>query len=230
MSAVAPSAIYALWNAIKAKQPRAQLGGIVGDTAHSFGYHLARRDLPASDYSVSLPADKLGSSANASALDVSLPADLMKRYTANLLAAAKAGDHRLRALREFCGTLNGTDTYPYDLSSHSGEGINSWDDSHLWHIHLSFYREFADNEAALLPIADVMLGIPLDQDKAEEMALSPQAEAQLRAILTDFLHGKDGKAYGIESLEREALSDVITKVNKIAEDVAAIKAALAKAS
>jgi hypothetical protein len=56
------------------------------------------------------------------------------------------------------------------------------------------------------------------------------AEAQLRAILTDFIHGKDGKAYGIESLEREALSDVITKVNKIAEDVAAIKAALAKAS
>lgn len=161
MSARAPLAIFNLWNAIHRDEPRSTLGGIVGDTAHSFGYHLARHDLPGSDYSVQLPRDRQGASDAASALDVSLPPDLMITCTRRLLAAAKAHDVRLRALREFCGTLDGQNTYPWDLSSNRSEGVNTWDDSHLWHIHLSFYREFADDAAALAPIADVFAGKPL---------------------------------------------------------------------
>lgn len=175
MSAIAPHAIERLWDDINRAIPPAVMSGIVGDASHSFGYHLARRDLPVGDYSVQLPKDKRGSGANASALDVSLPPELMRVVTGRLLHAAHRHDRRLSGLREFCGTLNGRDTYPWDLASDSSEGINSWDDSHLWHIHLSFFREYADNYQVLAPVADVMSGaeggddMPTAKDIVDEL-------------------------------------------------------------
>lgn len=163
MSARAPQAIEDLWAAIHKAVPAAVLSGIVGDSAHSFGYHLARRDLPASDYSVQLPKDKLGPSDAASALDVTLNATLMKALTWRLLTAARAHDPRLAAVREFAGTLNGSQVVAWDLST--GAYSYGWDSSHLWHIHLSFYREYADDTAALAPVADVIAGKPLPAPK-----------------------------------------------------------------
>jgi len=161
MTAYAPAAIQQLFAAIQARIQVAQFGGIVGDQQHSFGYHLARNDLPATDYSVQLPADHLGDGAAASALDVTLGlgSPLMITCTSRLLNAARAGDPRLRALRSFCGTTDGQNTHPYDLSNHQDGPLNSWDKSHLWHIHLSIYREFSNNWAALAPIADVFCGV-----------------------------------------------------------------------
>jgi hypothetical protein len=179
MSARAPQAIWDLWNAIEREIPRAQLGGIVGDVAHSFGYHLARRDLPTTDYSVQLPKDKLGPGDAASALDVSLPPDLMIACTQRLLTAARQRDPRLRALREFCGTTDGQHTHPYDLSNGQDGPLDSWDSSHLTHIHLSFYREYADNTQALAPIAEVFTG-------EEPMPTADEiADAVWRKRLTD---------------------------------------------
>lgn len=172
MSARAPQAIWDLWNKIHAEIPRAKLSGIVGDVNHSFGYHLARRDLPSNDYSVVLGKDQLGKSDCASALDVSLPPDLMKVVTSRLLKAAKSGDSRLHAVREFCGTTNGSTTHNYDL--HSGhEGLGEWDDSHLWHVHLSFYREYADDAGALVHVADVMAGSGVAGKPAPKPVVQP---------------------------------------------------------
>ncbi len=175
MSARAPTAIMHLWSDVHAAIPSAQLGGIVGDTAHSFGYHLARQDLPSSDYSVQLAPDKLGASDCASALDITLDPTLMKTVTQRLLTACQARDPRVKALREFCGTLNGVDTYPYDNYQHGSEGLDSWDNSHLWHVHCSFLREYADNYAALAPIADVIAGTPTPTDW---LAMATKAEVQ----------------------------------------------------
>lgn len=158
----APQAIYSLWADVQKAIPSAVLSGIVGDAAHSFGYHLSRQELPASDYSVQLTLDKRGASDCASALDISLSPSLMQTCTRRLLTAAKAGDPRLKGLREFCGTLNGADTYPWDLSTNTSEGVNSWDNSHLWHIHLSFFRAYADDYTTLAPIAQVLAGIQGD--------------------------------------------------------------------
>lgn len=157
MSARAPEAVWALWYEIKKQVPSAVLSGIVGDVRHSFGYHLARRDLSSSDYSVVLPRDKMGAGDCASALDVSLSPALMKAVTSRLFVAARAGDARLYALREFCGTLNGDTTAAYDLHSKSAS-YGTWDSSHLWHVHLSFFRAYADSTSALLPIANVIGG------------------------------------------------------------------------
>lgn len=160
MSAYAPQAIQQLYSVIASRLPQAQLGGIVGDFGHSFGYHLARNDLPSTDYSVVLPLDRQGDGGCASALDVTFGegSPLMVECTSRLLAAAKANDPRLRALREFCGTTDGQHTHPYDLSNGQDGPLDSWDASHLAHIHLSFYRAYANDYAALAPIADVFTG------------------------------------------------------------------------
>jgi hypothetical protein len=108
--AIATSELEGAFGLIHAHEPRAKLGGIVGDRNHSFGYHLARNELGPGDYSVMLPLDKKGPSDTASALDVTLPDDLMRTMTARLHDAALAHDYRLRGLREFCGTIDGRST------------------------------------------------------------------------------------------------------------------------
>lgn len=157
MTEYAPQALRDLFDAIQAKIPQAQLGGILGDSLHGYGYHRARAVLPATDYSVELAQDRVGDGWAASALDVTLPPDLMIACTTRLLAAAKAKDQRLAGVREFCGTTNGTVTHNYDLSN-GYEGFGEWDDSHLWHVHISTYRMYANDAAVLLPIADVFAG------------------------------------------------------------------------
>jgi hypothetical protein len=157
--AYAPSAIRSAATTITGGIGGAVFSGVVGDAAHSYGYHLARNQLPGSDYSVQLAADREGNGDAASALDISLPPDQMIAVTARLRAAAKAGDPRLYALREFAGTLDGRTTFNRDLSN-ATEGFGNWDDSHLWHIHLSGYRRYADDADAWRAIADVFTDAP----------------------------------------------------------------------
>ncbi len=176
--AYAPQAIQQLYNVIQSRISGAQLGGIVGDVNHSFGYHLARTELPSTDYSVVLPLDQQGDPGAASALDVTLGegSPLMITCTNRLLVAAKAGDRRLKALREFCGTTDGQNTHPYDLSNGQDGPLNSWDSSHLFHVHLSFYRAYCNDYAAIAPIADVFTGHTAAPDSSSITPLSEEDE------------------------------------------------------
>ncbi len=157
--AFAPSALYQLFNAIKGHIPQAELSGIVaGPNEAFFGYHWAAKELPAQDDSRlgalnSPPADP----AAASALDVKLPAGAMKKCTGRLIAAAKAGDHRMLAVRELCGTTDGVRTHNYEVPERR-DGFDEWDATHLWHIHLSIYRRYSLSASTLLPIAEVFAG------------------------------------------------------------------------
>lgn len=193
MAEYAPTAIKGLYALVELKMPRATLSGILGDQAHTWGYHRCRNVLPSDDYSRTLSADKLGDGWAASALDISLPPDLMIVVTKRLLAAAKAKDPRLAAVREFCGTTNGTVTHNYDLST-GHEGLGEWDDSHLWHVHLSILRKYANDAPALAPIADVIAGIPLTTDPLEEaMAFykdKADFEKSVREIVADEVHAQ----------------------------------------
>ena len=167
MSTVAPQAIWDCWDAIHAGIPSAQLSGIVGDPAHTYGYHLSRQDCSSGDYSVQLSRDLQGPSNYAAALDVNLDPGLMKTVTNRLLKAAKNRDPRMNAVRSFCGTTNGTVTHSYDCSN-GHEGYGEWDDSHLWHTHISFYRDSTTNSAALRQVADVYVGAGSSGGTAEE--------------------------------------------------------------
>ena len=156
MSEYAPQAIKDLFAAVQRAVPAAVLSGIVGDASHVYGYHRCRDVLPASDYSVAeTPRDRAGDGEAASALDISLPSNLMPVVTGRLMAACKNNDPRVANLREFFGTLDGSTVTGWDRLA---GGYTSSDDSHLWHVHLSFFRDSATDAAALAPIASVIAG------------------------------------------------------------------------
>ena len=46
MAEYAPAAIRGLYNLIKAGLPSAEMSGIIGDTAHTYGYHRCRNVVP----------------------------------------------------------------------------------------------------------------------------------------------------------------------------------------
>lgn len=218
MTARAPQAIWNLWYAIHRGVPRSLLGGIVGDVGHSFGYHLARRDLPSSDYSVQLPKDKLGKADCASAIDISLPPDLMLVYTRKLVVAAKAKDPRLAAVREFCGTTNGLNPHPFDLSRNADDPSNTqgWDDSHLSHIHISFYREYADHDSALLPVAELFTD---EEDPLAGLTLDQIAAAVWAQKLSDGTTAQPASSYLKQTWKRSDPAVLAAKLAKLLPDV-----------
>lgn len=158
MTEYGPSAIRAVFDAAAGHLESARLSGIVGDAAHTYGYHRGRNFVADGDYSAKLALDLAGDGEAASALDITLSDAEMQLVTLRLLAAAKAGDPRLAAVREFSGTTDGKVTHSYDLST-GREAFGEWDASHLWHVHLSFYRKYVNDEASLRLVAEVLAGI-----------------------------------------------------------------------
>lgn len=174
MSTDAPTAIWSLYDAINKLIPSSQMGGIVGDLAHieNGGYHISREDLLANgmggDYSIQLAKDKLGPAQDASALDVTLgyASPLQKLCSKRLLAAKH--DPRMAPIREFFGTTNGKTIIGWDWSY--GGPTTSLDMSHLFHIHISIYREYSNDFEILAPVADVFAGVPIEQSLENLMA------------------------------------------------------------
>ena len=143
----------ACWSAITVKS--AQLSGIVGDSAHTYGYHRGRNYISSSDYSCQQADDKAGPGEAASALDVTMNDADMKTVSKRLNTAVNNGDSRLHCLREWYGTTDGYNVTGRDVRT--GNYITS-DDSHLWHVHLSFYRKWADDPTEAKKVAAVFNG------------------------------------------------------------------------
>jgi hypothetical protein len=167
MTEHAPDAIRQLANQVIRAVPGAVLSGIVGDASHTYGYHRSRNWILASgqdgsgDYSVQLAQDKKGDGDAAAALDVSLPPDMMKAVTHRLIKAMRDNDGRVGAVREVFGTVDGKHVTGWDRHNPDRPQDDSWtssDDSHLWHVHLSFYRELATDAESLAPVAEVCGG------------------------------------------------------------------------
>jgi hypothetical protein len=161
MTEYAPQNLRNLYDRIKLSSK--QMSGIVGDSSHTYGYHRGRHYVGPADYSVTLTADKTGDGEAACALDVKLSAADMELATKRLMAACRGNDPRVRCLREFFGTLDGTRVTGWDRHDPAAlgdDGYTTSDDSHLWHIHLSIYRSLVLT-TAVLQIADVINGIPL---------------------------------------------------------------------
>lgn len=188
--ATAPEAIYEFFNNVQEKIPTAVLGGIVGDIYHSFGYHLARDELPSNDYSVILELDQEGDSGAASALDISLDPNLMITVTNRLLTAARNKSPLMSPVREFCGTTDGINTHPFDLATGIEGPINSWDASHLWHVHISFYRAYSENFDAIKSVIDVITGIQEDTlSAAEVQQINAHTDQAIQALAVLLLYG-----------------------------------------
>ena len=166
--AYSPDAMRACYDRIKKAVPSAQLGGIY---ANKPGYHNCRNQLPSSDYSVQKSYDQKGDGWAAGALDITLQPNEMKKFTQRLIDETKArGDTgKLKCLREFFGTVNGTTVTGMDVP---GRYWVSSDPSHLWHIHCSGKREYANDKAAWNNVADIILGTstpPKDDDMPKQI-------------------------------------------------------------
>jgi hypothetical protein len=189
------AALWRLWTDFDRIEPSALLGGIY---AAKPGYHNYRNALPASDYSRRhIAADRRGSGTKASAIDLTLSAAAMRKYTTRLDAAARARDPRLYTrrgpvLREFIGTKNGTSVYCYVLVGGRSLGVGAdagfdpgRDSSHLWHVHLSIIRQFCEDWPALDGVLSVLRGESLAAWRArtEEDPLAALSDADQRALI-----------------------------------------------
>jgi hypothetical protein len=156
MAEYAPDALRRLFDAIQAGIPSAINSGIIGDSAHTYGYHRGRDYVSPGDYSAEHPEDLGGDGQAACGLDLSWgEAGPQFDVSARLLAAAQAGDPRLSALRSFFGSVDGVRVIGWDLAENTPA---TSDDSHLWHVHMSVHRESAGDWAALEPVAQVITG------------------------------------------------------------------------
>ena len=151
-------AMWWLWQQLSALEPTTELGGIY---ANKPGYHNARNNLPAWDYSVmDNPPDWGGPGEAAAAIDWTFPdaqgGDYRRiaTYTKRLFASAQdPADPRLDGWREFYGQAD-DDTYVEGWDIRYGCAATS-DSSHLWHIHISEDRdqtESFDNKKSLLSV------------------------------------------------------------------------------
>lgn len=151
-------AIRYLWVNVERAIPGVRLGGIY---ANKPGYHNSRIANRPSNYSVQLLADKQGPGHLASAIDLTLSTEEMKKRTGYLRRAAlDPKDNRTSYIREFIGTLNGSDVYCL-IASGPGTAFRfdgSRDDSHLWHIHISFYRLYCNDYEAMDAVLSVLIG------------------------------------------------------------------------
>jgi len=123
---------------------KAQMGlsdnelGIVGDSNHTYGYHLGRDRLGTNDYSARLLRDRNGLSNAASASDIGMFPRLVE-LTAFLVTQASSGGTTM--IREIIGP--GSDGRAYDWDSQNGwnPSLRSKGDAHEWHCHISWFRD-----------------------------------------------------------------------------------------
>lgn len=151
--------MWDLWMRAIGIMPGVRLGGIY---AAKSGYHNTRSANQQSwpgNYSIRVALDLQGPGDKAAAIDYTLSTAEMKKRTGYLSSAAAAGDPRLAAVREFYGTLNGTTVHGRIKDSRTGAWrSSSADSSHLWHIHLSFFRAYVGDWPELAPVLSVLSG------------------------------------------------------------------------
>lgn len=165
-----PAAMFAIYPLVDKTTPSMEVSGIVGDTKHGSGYHRSRNGLRAqgkgSDYSIQLPADKRGDGDACTAIDLKFSARDMKLVTARLMVACKPDskgnyDPRIEPVREFFGTLNGSTVTGWNRAvTGRPVGYVTSDSSHLWHVHVSVFRDYGDDRNRMLGLAEVLAGKP----------------------------------------------------------------------
>lgn len=139
--------------------------GIVGNTAHTVGYHLGKDriydgsgpGIGDSDYSVKLARDKAGLTNAASAMDLGrLNGSLtgLQKYSNWLVAKCKAGAPGTRDVREVIFSPDGKVVKRWDNNAkvlyNGGTGTGQGDDSHLTHTHISFFRDSEGRDKTIL--------------------------------------------------------------------------------
>jgi hypothetical protein len=123
--------------------------GIVGNAAHTRGYHLGRdriygvNGIGDADYSVQRARDRTGLTNAASALDIGKvngTIDGLRELSKWLIVQCQAG--RAPDIREVIYSPDGVTVYRWESSDNViRTGPGQGDNSHLTHTHISYYRD-----------------------------------------------------------------------------------------
>lgn len=149
-------------------EPGSQNGGIF---ANKSGYHNTRnnhlRNRPG-DYSIQDAVDREGPGDKAGAFDWTFPDaqrgryETISRYMSRIIASGKdPDDPRLNGWREFYGQADG-DREVEGWDSRYLVPVTS-DSSHLWHIHGSVSRKYADDLDTMKALLSVIKGETVEQ-------------------------------------------------------------------
>ena len=121
--------------------------GVVGNAAHVKGYHLGKDriftippGLGAADYSIQNARDD-NPTNGASALDIKLPAADLRALSVWLVAQARGGNPLAADLREIIYSPDGVMVLRWDAQRGGLPQPGEADNTHLWHTHLSYYRD-----------------------------------------------------------------------------------------
>jgi hypothetical protein len=176
--------LWDLWLGCSTALPGVRLSGIY---ANKSGYHNTRAANQASwpgNYSIRVSLDLQGPADKAAALDLTLSDAEMRRRTGYLRGAAAAGDPRMAAVREFYGTVDSRTVFGRIKDSRGGAWRSSSADStHLWHIHISFFRAYVATWSELAPILSVLSGQSLAAWRANPtVPVTGQLEGSLHMI------------------------------------------------
>jgi len=164
------AAMWRLWTDRPVSSWR--LGGIY---ANKPGYHSSRQENQAKwpgNYSIRLSLDKQGPADKAAAIDYTMSDAEIRKRSAYLLDACNRRDPRLAAVREWYGTVDGRAVIGRIKDSRDGSWrASTSDSSHLWHIHISFFRAYIDKWGELAPVLSVLAGERLEtwQSKQKEV-------------------------------------------------------------
>jgi hypothetical protein len=145
--------------------------GIVGDQSHTAkgtSYHLGRDQLVAGAYSATLARDRAGLSNAASAIDLGKRYGTLaglQAFSVELVAAIRAEPAKFRDIREVIYSPDGKVVRRWDNELKAlrvgGDGTGQGDDTHLFHTHISFYRdaEARDHTIAFAGVLDMQAPI-----------------------------------------------------------------------
>lgn len=234
MTTLLPTALNKVYTWIGPYLQTEQRGGIVN--AASPGYHTSREDLirqgRSNDYSIQSPADKRGNAKMAAGIDITFGSlaeliTVQKRLRAACTPNADGKyDDRIECIREFIGTLDGRAVSGYNRYA-SGTGSRSrtgWfssgfgDSSHLWHIHISVFRDRVENENEMRGLAEVIAGLApgslgwIDEDAKPPVVVDPPV-VEPPVVEPPFCW--DGKSYpGADRLKEGANGPWVTYFGK----------------
>jgi hypothetical protein len=139
----------------------ARLAGIY---ANKKGYHntvIANLKRWPGTYSIRFPLDLVNFNRDkARAIDVTMGPKDMILWTSRMKASAEnPADHRLAAVREFYGTLDGKTVFGLIKDTQNGPWRKaSADNTHLWHGHMGVFTAFVNDWDKLSPIISVWRG------------------------------------------------------------------------
>lgn len=194
MTVISPPALEWFFAELKRRAPADDAAKMIlsGIAVAKGGYHDSRENNErrygiGGNYSIELELDLQGAPFHAAAIDITFTDaqksrfETIAKYFRRLLDAYRARDPRLfykgeRVWRECFGNAD-LDREVEGWSLYQGKAKTS-DSSHLFHIHQSVHRKFANNREAVAGAVDIMLGVPMPKPEPVDPPEDPMPTAE----------------------------------------------------